>query len=216
MVRIIVITLLSFPAFLFAQEGGSVQEPSLAELARKEREKRQEATTPARVITNEDLGTMRGGRVVTTRSSTSSRVRRQAAKESTEEAEEKAPEVDEPDPSSVEYWEPIFKEAVDNLKYVANASLVLELRINNMRNGYFREQDGVRREAIYAEIAKTAEELGKSREEENEARDAVLKLQRDAQKAGLTPGEVRELTGKLPERKSFIELPELRDPDLEG
>jgi len=213
MVRIIVILLLSLPSFLLAQESEPKKEPSLVELAQKEREKRQATSQPVHVITNEDLGGMRGARVVTAASSRSSRGRKQAVKESPEGSEGESTETDEPDPSTMEYWEPAFKEAVDNLKYVANACLVLELRINNFRNAYFREEDGVRRQVIYAEIANSAEQLIESRIEEKAAREVVLQLQRDAENAGLMRGEVRELTGKLPEQRSIIELPNLVDPN---
>jgi len=216
MVRIIVIILLSLPSFLLAQESEPKKEPTLAELAQEQREKTQATTQPVRLITNEDLGGMRGARVVTADSSRSSRSRRQAVKESLDGSEGEATAAAEADPSTMEYWEPAFKEAVDNLKYAANASLVLELRINNFRNGYFREEDGVRRQVLYAEIANSVEQLIESRKEEREAREAVAQLQRDAEKAGLVRGEVRELTGKLPEQRSIIELPDLVDPDLEG
>ncbi len=212
MIRIIVILFLSLPSFLLAQESEPKKEPSLVELAQKEREKRQAATEPVRLITNADLRDMRGARVVTTKSSRSSRGRRQAVTESPEGSE--GTETDELDPSTLEYWEPAFREAVENLKYAANASLVMELRINNVRNAYFVEEDGVRRQAIHAEIAKSVEQLIQSREEEKEAREAVAELRRDAAKAGLAPGEIRELTGKLPEHKSIIDLPEFVDPDL--
>lgn len=218
MVRIIVILLLSLPSSLLAQENQPKKEPSLAEIAKQDRERRQETTEPVRLITNENLGGLRSARVVTTESSRPSRGRRQAVKEVPEAADAEGTGTDESaeaDPSSVEYWEPAFKEAVENLKYAANASLVLELRINNFQNVYFREEDGVRRQSLYAEIAKTVEQLIQSREEEQAARQAVADLQRDAEKAGLKPGEVRDLTGKLPEKRSIIELPDLVDPDLE-
>jgi hypothetical protein len=178
------------------------KKPDLAELARKERERRSKSSSEVRLITNEDLATMKSARVVTGR----------APVKATSADDEKVPEdsdkekvEDVPAGPDMDFWKAAFSEAKTNLQNAINNKLVLELRINNLRNSFYREEDGATREMIQGQVESGYSELDELRKLEQDARKALLALQTEAAKAGLLPGEIRDLVGEIPESKS-IEL----------
>ena len=130
MIRVILLVLLLVPAWSFAQENEETKEPSLAELARKERERRAQLKEVP-VITNANLKRMGGGFVSTAAGP-------EAETEATEgeegaEAKENNSEKAETDPA---VWEGRFGEARLNLKNAVNRDLVLQLKMNDLRNQY--------------------------------------------------------------------------------
>lgn len=189
------------PTGLFAQ---SAQEtPSLAELAKREQERRAQQETEVRVITNADLKQFRSARVVTTAT--------QPTKSQTDAVQEVDPDqaaADEKDEAAkvLAEWRQRFQEARGRLEMAVNQVLVLQLKMNELRNGYLSEPDGARREQINALIASTFDEVQRQKEEETAARKAILSLQQEALQAGLLAGEVREMTGMLPVSSSITEL----------
>ncbi|UCF36300.1 MAG: hypothetical protein JSU96_15965 [Acidobacteriota bacterium] len=189
------------PTGLFAQ---SAQEtPSLAELAKREQERRAQQETEVRVITNADLKQLRSARVVTTAT--------QPTKSQTDAVQEVDPDqaaADEKDEAAkvLAEWRQRFQEARGRLEMAVNQVLVLQLKMNELRNGYLSEPDGARREQINALIASTFDEVQRQKEEEAAARKAIMSLQQEALQAGLLAGEVREMTGMLPVSSSITEL----------
>lgn len=170
--------------------------PSLAELARQERERR--GDREVRVIRNEDLRSMRRARVVTGHEPLPV-----VGPEGEDEASDgSVPAEGEPDLSE---WEAAFSQARTDLQTVVNQRMVLELRMNNLRNAYFTNPDGVTRERIEVELAQTFSEVEQAREDERAARQAIADLEQQAVRAGIPAGRVRELVGKLPESKSVFE-----------
>lgn len=178
--------------------------PSLVDLARQERERREENTGPVRVIRNEDLQMMRGGRVST------GIPPKPAAGPSEEETSEGEPAAEEEPivkegPEDVQFWTNAFQEAKTALETAINQRMVLELRMNNLRNAYLNTDDGTTREKIQSELPQVYQALGQARENEKAAREAIRQLERQAGRVGLTPGQIRDLVGKLPESKSIYE-----------
>jgi hypothetical protein len=217
--------LLLAPSVLYAQQGQSEKPPSqkeqtektektketekttpsLVDLARQERERRAQNQQPVRVISNKDLRSLGGGRVSTgvppkppAKSSEA-----EATSEGESGAQEEAPA--EGGPESVQFWQSAFQEAKGSLETAVNQRMVLELRMNNLRNAYLNTDDGTTREKIQGELAQTYQALGQAREDESAARQAIDQLQRQASRAGLTPGQIRELVGELPDSKSIYE-----------
>lgn len=181
--------------------GESGKAPTLAELARKEKERRTEKDV--RVIRNEDLGALRKARVATGQTTRASA----GSGEAGEEADEMAAEPDAEGEAGLDltFWEGAFSQARTALVTAVNQKMVLELRMNSLRNAYFQQPDGVTRERIEGELAKTFTEVEQAREDEKAARQAIADLERQAARAGLTSGQIRDLVGQLPESKSMVE-----------
>ncbi|GAB4220474.1 MAG: hypothetical protein Kow001_02570 [Acidobacteriota bacterium] len=175
--------------------------PSLAELARRQREQR--GDKPVRLIRNEDLRTLEKARVVT------SQVAKTAAQPAdTQEGPvvlEGAAEETAEAGVDLKFWEGAFAEARTALETAVNQRMVLELRMNNLRNAFFQQADGTTRQHIEGEMAKTLQEIEQARQNEQAARQAVSDLERQAARAGIPAGKIRELVGELPESKSMFE-----------
>lgn len=183
----------------------SSKDPSLVELARQSREEREKSGDEVRVITNKDLFQMRSSRVTTSKAPPREKT---AGGEggSGDESEEEAVEEGEPTGPDMEEWTQAFREARANLQGAVNQTLVLELRLNNLRNAYFRQDDGSTAEMLQSQLAKTNEELQNARRSEEEARGTLEQLEREALAAGLSPGEVRSLKGEIKKSSSIVDL----------
>lgn len=175
--------------------------PSLAELASRQREQRGDRSV--RLIRNEDLRSLQKARIVTS----------QAVKTAPQTGDtQEGPVV--PEGASEEtaeagvdlrFWESAFAEARTALQTAVNQRMVLELRMNNLRNAFLQQADGTTRQHIEGEMAKTLREIEQARQNEEAARQAVSDLERQAARAGVPPGRIRELVGELPESKSMFE-----------
>lgn len=194
MIRLIVFVLLLSPVGALGQESQPQEEPSLLELARKERERRAQ-TKKVPVITNATLRDMKG------------RVSTSEALEPATESEPEAVEQEEPEESpekDMASWRADFGEARLFYSNAVNRSMVLELKINDLRNSYFREDDGATQGLIQQQIQEADQQLQSARQETQTAREEVQRLQNEARDAGLDPGTVRDLTGELQEPASVL------------
>ncbi|HEV8132273.1 MAG TPA: hypothetical protein VGQ81_13570 [Acidobacteriota bacterium] len=168
----------------------SLSAQSLAELARKERERREKETKVPRVIRNEDLKNLGAARVTTTTSPAPTTPKAEAVIAGP--GAPPTPEGPPPPPEDEGYWRKAFKEARFNLKLVQNRQMVLELRINDLRNRVLTENDGSMRTMIEQTLNTAAEELQKNKGEIAKAEDKLKKLEEEARKANVPPGWTRE------------------------
>ncbi len=188
------------------------QQPSLAELAKAARERKQKAAGGTRVITNSDLKSMRAnvstGTIPTPATSDTEDVSEEAGEGT--EGEEALPsaapgELTEED---LARWREAFGEARENLQNAVSENLVLQLRMNNLRNAYLRQADGSTQERIQAQLEETVQALEQNKQEQENARRAISRLQTDARQSGLTNQQIDELTGQLPEPPPDVLSPE--------
>lgn len=182
-------------SFLMAQE-----EKSLAELARLEKARRNALAKESRVITNADLTKMTRARIIT-----SSSVRLSLSTEAEGGGDAEADGVSEQAGKDEPNWNALFAEARANLQTAVNQVLVLELRVNNLRNSFLNESDGSTRAMYEAQLAEARDEIAAARQREETARAVLSSLVSEATAAGLPPGDVRELTGEIP--SSFVANP---------
>lgn len=171
-----------------AQQEKEEKEPSLAEIARKTREGKAGRQEPVRVITNADLQTLDRARV-----STSASV---SAEGETEEAPEAAETPASPMEADLGFWREAFREARLDLKQVLTRGMVLQLRMNNLRNAFFNTHDGSTQALIQAQMDDTLRQIEENREETEKARQALQETEIEAQRAGLPPGLIRDLMGE--------------------
>ncbi len=187
-----------------AAEKTEKKAPSLVDLAKQERERRAQSSENVRVIRNEDLRSMRGGRVSTGIPPKPSASTTTQEPEKVEAGDEEKETVKE-GPEDTQFWAGAFQEAKTGLETAVNQRMVLELRMNNLRNAYLNTDDGTTREKIQGELAQTYQALGQAREDEKAAREAIQQLERQAARVGLTPGQIRDLVGELPGSQSIYE-----------
>ena len=201
MITVILLVLFLVPAWSFAQENEETKEPSLAELARQERERRAQLKEVP-VITNANLRRLGGGFVSTAAGP-------EAETEATEgeegaEAKENNSEKAETEPT---VWEGRFGEARLNLKNAVNRDLVLQLKMNNLRNQYL-SGNGTNKARIQQQLLETQQEIEKNAQSVQSARQAMDALQDDAQKEGIPDDKITHLVGELPQDTSIFTRPD--------
>lgn len=184
---LLVSTLLGGPV-LIAQE-----EKSLAELARLEKARRDALVQESRVITNADLAKMTRARIIT-----SSTVKLNLSTEEGNAGEGEGSGAPDQATEAGPNWEALFAEARANLQTAVNQVLVLELRVNNLRNSYLNEADGATRAMYEEQLAQAREEISAASQREETARAALASLASEATAAGVPPGDVRRLVGENP------------------
>ncbi len=199
MIRVVLLVLLLVPAWSFAQENGETKEPSLAELARKERERRSHLKEVP-LITNANLKRLGGGFVSTAAGPEAEATEGEEGAETAENSSEKAE-------TDAAVWEERFGERRLDLKNAVNRDLVLQLKMNDLRNQYL-SGSGTNQARIQQQLLETQQEIEKNSMSVQSARQAMDALQGEAQKEGLPDDKIIGLVGELPKDTSIITRPD--------
>ena len=203
MIRVMLLVLLLVPAWSFAQENKETKEPSLAELARQERERRAQLKEVL-VITNANLKRVGGGFVSTAAGPGTETAATEGEEGAEAEAEENNSEKAETDPA---VWEGRFGETRLNLKNAVNRDLVLQLKMNDLRNQYL-SGSSTNQARIQQQLLETQQEIENNAQDVRSARQAMDALQEVAQKEGIPDNQIIGLVGKLPQDTSIITRPD--------
>jgi FlaA1/EpsC-like NDP-sugar epimerase len=90
------------------------------------------------------------------------------------------------------YWRAQFQQARDNLKRAEARAEVLDLRIKDLNTQLLRQSDIYNREnRLGVEIAMTQKDLDAARKEAEQAKQKLVDLENDLRKAGGPPGWAR-------------------------
>lgn len=182
-------------AFLIAGASAAYSQ-SLAELANKEKERRKEIKDEAKVITNAEAAKYRSAPVTTASLPAESASEAPQVKSGEESAAIEGTESDKADPDEPvdlqgrpeSFWRQTMAAARQKVKDLENQANVLILRLNELQNRFYREDDGFKREWIGREIQKTIYEQDQNKENLAKARDALQDLEKEARKSGALPG----------------------------
>ena len=181
-------------AAIFIAIGSIGYAQSLADIAAKEKQRREEITETPDVITNDEIPEFTGGTISTTTTNEvqSAETDSQKSEKDAETADqEKKTNPDEPvdfmgRPES--YWRDTMTAARKKVKDLENEANVLILRMNNLQTQFYNIDDGFRREAIQKEIQKTYYEQDLNKENLGKAKDELEDLEKEAKKTGALPG----------------------------
>lgn len=165
---------------------------SLAEIAKKEKERREAVKGQTKVITPQQAAKYQSGPVTTTTAPPGAATEKPAAEKNATAAEK--PASDEPldfqgRPES--FWKQSFADARQKIKDLENESNVIVLKLNDLQNRFYRESDGYRQQEIQREIQKTIYAQDLNKEKLSQARDALADLEKEARKSGALPGWIR-------------------------
>ncbi len=176
---------------------------SLAELAKKEKERRAAVKGETKVITPEQAAKYQTSPVTTNAPPPGAVTDKTVAEKTATDAEKPAeadatakakPAVDEPvdfqgRPES--YWRQTFADARQKVKDLENEANVLILKRNDLQNRFYREDDGYKQQEIQREIQKTIYEQDQNKEKLDKARDVLADLEKEARKNGALPGWIK-------------------------
>jgi len=204
---LLVVTFLSVPAWSQGHTGEAGAEaseaPSLAELAEQEAERRNRLAEKGPVITNIDLARIVGEMRASDASATIAEVEPDRGPDESPAGGEN-PEPSEPDEQEL-LMDEIRQDLLEARQEVVTASnsyMVLELRINNLRNQLYQEADPQRQQLLQKELAISTDEIREARSVEADARRQLDEMMSEALRAGMLPGEIREVVGEIPVTRS--------------
>jgi hypothetical protein len=208
------ITAILFFALLIAMVA-SASAQSLADIAEKEKQRREGIQETPEVITNDKVPEYTGGSVSTvapeatpsdeTGSGNAKSAKKTEGTEGTEaadreedaaeakEAQDTGKTVDPDEPVDFNgrpesYWRETMAAARQKVKDLENEGNVIELRLNDLQNQFYNTGDGFRRENIQKEIQKAFYERDLNKENLAKAKGDLEDLEREARKSGALPG----------------------------
>jgi hypothetical protein len=179
--------------FLLACAGAAYSQ-SLADLAKKEKERREQIKAETKVITNRDAARFGSGSGSTsTRAVEAASQKPGTEKEGAADASSKEtrPASDEPTdfqgrPES--FWRQTLGDARKKIKDLENEANVITLRIADLQNQFYREADGFRQQTIQREVNKSFYEQDLNKEKLAAAKAELDDLMKEARKSGALPG----------------------------
>lgn len=173
---------------------------SLAELARKEKERREKMKGEAKVIAFYDLSRYRGGSVTTGSipppaiPETSTGGQSAANKPATTPAGQKPEDPNEPvdhKGRTESYWRQTMQDAQQKVKELENEANVLTLKIADLQTRFLRESDGYNQQTINRDLQKAFYEQDLNKQNLEKARAMLAELETEARKSGALPGWLR-------------------------
>jgi len=188
------IAVLLHTVFLIAFVSASYAQQSLADLAKQEKERREEIKDN-RVITNEEAAKYRGEAPASPTlpeqpSGTAHPEKRGSEAENKPQTDN--PEADEPTdfagrPES--FWRKTMAEARQKVKDLTNEANVIVLNIANLRNEFYRMDSGFKQRGdLQREIQKSYYEQDLNKENLEKAKLELQDLENEARKSGALPG----------------------------
>lgn len=187
--------LTAFLSFLFLLAfAGTAYSQSLAELAKKEKERRQQVKAGEKVITNQDAARFSSGHgSTTTKPPETVSPKTDAEKEGAADAAGKVakPASDEPTDfqgRTESFWRQTLSDARRKVKELENEANVITLKIADLQNQFYREADGFRQQTIQRDINKSFYEQDLNKQKLAAAKSDLDDLLKEARKSGALPG----------------------------
>ncbi len=185
MIVLLLLLLLLTPAWSLAQDA---EEPSLAEVARRERERRASMGQPAQIITNINLRDVKG-KVSNGTAPSSVGTEGENGEGESQKSENGKRDLAE--------WESLFSEATRRLESSINRDRVLAQRMTELNSGVIRvnpDETGKSLEQEWSRQARETKQMFESNRKGIEAaRKSLQNLKRKARLEGLPPGTIRGL-----------------------
>ena len=168
---------------------------SLAEVARKEEERRKTVTAPAKVYTNKDLNAVPAGSSPTASAPAATKPGDEAPKTGDGDAKgttSKAAEGDDKAPArDQKYWASRLKNLQDRLARDQDYADAMQTRINALTTDFVNRDDPAQRAVIGQNRQKSIAELARLTKSVEDTKKAIADLLEEARRAGVPPGWLR-------------------------
>jgi hypothetical protein len=171
-----------------------VRAQSLADVAKKEEERRKSVTAPAKVYTNKDLNPVPAGSPPPPAPAKAGdgAVKDKDADTDAKGKGSKAPEAgDKTAVKDQAYWAARYKALQDALLRDQNYADAMQTRINSLNADFVNRDDPAQRAVIERDRQKALAELGRLKTSVLETRKAIADLEEEARRAGVPPGWMR-------------------------
>ena len=168
---------------------------SLADVAKKEEERRKSVAAPAKVYTNKDLNPVPAGSPPPAPAKSGDGSAKDKDKEADTDAKGKGSKTpDAGDKTAVKdqaYWAGRYKALRDALLRDQNYADAMQTRINSLNADFVNRDDPAQRAVIERDRQKALAELGRLKTSVLETRKAIADLEEEARRAGVPPGWMR-------------------------
>jgi hypothetical protein len=164
---------------------------SLADVARKEQDRRKAIQKPSKVLTNEDLKPAPGPTVSTATAPAGSDTTPAAGNGGAAPATSQPSETT-PDPSKDQaFWSGRAKELQTQLDRDQTFAVALQSQINALTTQYVNQGDPVQQAALANDRQKAVNELNRITKQVEDDKKAIASLQEEARRAGVPSGWLR-------------------------
>jgi hypothetical protein len=165
---------------------------SLADVAKKEEERRKTITAPAKVYTNKDLNPVSAG---SPSAATPAKPGEPAAKPGDGDAKDSAPTPaaagDKPQVKDQKYWAGGLKALQDKLAREQDYADAMQTRINALTTDFVNRDDPAQRAVIEQNRQKSIAELARLTKSVEDTKKALADFLEEARRAGVPPGWLR-------------------------
>ena len=169
--------------------GSAVSAQTLADIAKKEADRRKAVKTTSKVYTNDDL---RGYPSPAPGQAPTAAPTPVAAPDSgTPAATEKPKPVEPTEQKDEAYWKGLISEARSKVERSQAHLEAMQSRVNALTTDFYSRDDPAQRGVLWTERTKALQEMDLLRKEIDEQTQAITKIQEDARKAGVPPGWLR-------------------------
>jgi hypothetical protein len=164
---------------------------SLAELAKKEEERRKSVPEPAKVYTNKDLTAVPGGSSgasVPAPAADAGAAPPAAVSASSGDASKDKPAAPVKDQA---YWAKRLKTLQEKLEREQTYADALQTRVNALSTDFVNRDDPIQRAGIERDRQKAMAEMDRSKKNVEDAKKGIADLEEEARRAGVPPGWLR-------------------------
>ena len=168
----------------FAARAGA---QSLADVARKEEERRKNAPEPAKVYTNKDLA----GTPAPAPPAGAAEAAKKAEPAKTEPAKDDKDTKDKEPPKDKAYWAGRVKALHDQLERDTTFADALQSKINALTTDFVNRDDPAQRGVIERDRQKAIAQQAKLKQAVIDDKKAIADLEEEARRAGVPPGWLR-------------------------
>ena len=170
---------------------------SLADIANKEKQRREQIDEAPEIITNDKISEYSGGSGSTISPiSLPSKNKESESKEGDAEPSKIDKEIDPDEPVDFmgrpeSFWRETMTNAHKKVKDLEDEANILTLKLNELQTQFYNAGDGFRQESVQREIQKTYYEQDLNKENLAKAKEELEDLQKEARKSGALPGWLR-------------------------
>ena len=162
---------------------------SLADVAKKEEERRRTVPAPAKVYTNKDLTAPPAGSTPAVPAATAAKA--DAAKDAADKAAKDKDAKDGQPPKDQAYWADRLKALKLKLERDTTFADALQTKVNSLTADFVNRDDPAQRAIVARDRQKAVADLARLTQDVTAGKKAIVDLQEEARRAGVPPGWLR-------------------------
>jgi hypothetical protein len=175
---------------LVAGFAGRLGAQSLADVARKEEERRKKTSEPAKVYTNKDLSSVPPSAPAPPPAASTAKAA-EPAKDDKDAAAKDKDAKDKDAPKDKAYWAGRLKALQDQLDRDTTFADALQTKINSLTTDFVNRDDPAQRAVLERDRQKAIAQLAKLKQSTIDDKKAIADLEEEARRAGVPPGWLR-------------------------